>query len=658
MHAIRGIPLISRPSRSSSPAPTSSHVNATGTVTSPSAASIPLPPDGKPRSRSLSRQVADKLAPPMTITPSQPLKKVSPPSSRTATPRVPSSPLPSDPAPGSNMEVIGLRLNEVVNKACAGVDYKAKKAFRAGAGWSVGEAIIREFPAPPADAYLLRAILRTAVRSLSIYLNRLESLLLPAVTDPAFNAALGLTGGAPLNPTQTFAVSLAHTAWETCEKLEQTIELGTWPRFAEDALRPSMDKFDLIVGKVVKPLLLSLKNELEASLARTEGSPKLGPSISQMPTVPMSREHSNQPGSRLVKESSQAGHARQMPVPACLQHFAARVDGARRVLELVAAPCQHDGEGWTTKVVVAVVWTGMRQIALRDDVAVTARPPSPGSVAKALAGLSKDMQPPAVQGHLQTSSISGMTSKLANGLSILPSRTASRPPSPTRRSPSLDLASQALNVLESLVKRLVGGLVQPPHAASAGAASTQDQQAEHIAREALAEAIEALQSFRTVTQATHAPGASARLLASVRRLRDDVDDEAEEALDDAAEDLPAVVLFSTLLRRANAALAGLPVTNEKTPEPLRLRGPAEVWGWQRADFENKVLAGFLAAEEWGARVAAALGPEVERVLAELVAYAAAQGSKPGRDVAEATEWVKALGVALDARAGVKVANVA
>lgn len=39
------------------------------------------------------------------------------------------------------MDVIGLRLNETVNKACAGVDYKSKKGFRKGAGWSIGECV-------------------------------------------------------------------------------------------------------------------------------------------------------------------------------------------------------------------------------------------------------------------------------------------------------------------------------------------------------------------------------------------------------------------------------------------------------------------------------------------------------------------------------------
>jgi hypothetical protein len=41
------------------------------------------------------------------------------------------------------MDVIGLRLNETVNKACAGVEAKSRKGFRKGAGWTVGESIAK-----------------------------------------------------------------------------------------------------------------------------------------------------------------------------------------------------------------------------------------------------------------------------------------------------------------------------------------------------------------------------------------------------------------------------------------------------------------------------------------------------------------------------------
>jgi hypothetical protein len=75
-------------------------------------------------------------------------KKLSPPASRAATPRFQQTPLPvgaeNGVAPQSGyMDVLGLRLNEVVNKACAGVDFKAKKGFKKDAGWVVGDGVVK-----------------------------------------------------------------------------------------------------------------------------------------------------------------------------------------------------------------------------------------------------------------------------------------------------------------------------------------------------------------------------------------------------------------------------------------------------------------------------------------------------------------------------------
>ena len=178
MNTLRTLPILNRPSRPASPAPAPSTTHVS-TTTATGATTYPLvngngngnanptanghSSDPKARSRSLSRNLADKVAA-LQVNPQQasqapgqmnpphvPLKKSpSPPTSRAATPRLAPGPLPSPaltesvPAPqGGYMDVIGLRLNEAVNKASAGVDYKQKKGFKQGAGWGVGEAVVK-----------------------------------------------------------------------------------------------------------------------------------------------------------------------------------------------------------------------------------------------------------------------------------------------------------------------------------------------------------------------------------------------------------------------------------------------------------------------------------------------------------------------------------
>ncbi|BEI90437.1 uncharacterized protein CcaverHIS019_0305070 [Cutaneotrichosporon cavernicola] len=653
MNAIRSLPLINRPSRTVTPTAT---VQATGP-----AAVQPLgpPPVPEPRAHHTPHPSSNTAIPTPTVAPrSQSMgpitRKASPPSSRSATPRIGGTATPHSsgmdgPQAGAHVDAIGLRFNDAVNRALTGVDSKTKKGFRKGAGWTVGESVAHELGnTAPTDTYLLRAILRNAVRALSIYASRLDALLLPAFSDPQFSAPLNLipthNHASPLNSTQAYAVSVAHAAWETCERIEQMLDLGQYPRFLEDGLRPTLDKFDTVVGKVVRPIFLQLKVDLEASVSNTGGgAPKTSAGSMTVPAAvngaPLTREKSNTGLPRLARESSGGGYSRALAVPANLQQFASRVDGARKVFETVAAPCGHDGEGWIVKVMVAVVWRGMRVIMEADH--TPNRSPSPGTVHKALSGLGKEATPTVAQ----SPSLAKITS-----LSILTPRGAgSRPPSPPRTASQFDPATHSLMSFEGLVKRLVNGLVQPP-TAPPSSADTDDQEQEHIAREALHEALEALESATIATAASHGDNASARILASVRRLRDDIDDDADEKLDDALEDLPSVQLFNLIQRRANVALAALP-----TNPPLRLREVTEIWGWTQAEYERQILSGFGPAEENGPLVADAHKPEIESMLGSLATLPVDDNASKIA-VMTATEWVRALGVALEARCDVKVAR--
>lgn len=153
MNAIRSLPLINRPSRTSTPAPA---VQASGAAAVP-----PLGPPSVPEPRVRHHThhpghlpITQTIIPPVaaTIVPrSQSVgaipRKASPPGSRSATPRIGSTatlPGSATEVPlqgGGHVDAIGLRFNEAVNRALVGVDAKTKKGFRKGAGWSVGESI-------------------------------------------------------------------------------------------------------------------------------------------------------------------------------------------------------------------------------------------------------------------------------------------------------------------------------------------------------------------------------------------------------------------------------------------------------------------------------------------------------------------------------------
>ena len=149
MQALRTLPILNRPSRPSSPIPAAAQVSNANAVGLNAAPGIDT---AKPRSRSLSKQVTEKVAAmhlngvddghgTPTLTQSQPLgKKMSPPNSRPVTPG-----LAADAAAGGggHMDAILLRLNETVNRALAGADSKTKRAVQREAGWAVGNGVVK-----------------------------------------------------------------------------------------------------------------------------------------------------------------------------------------------------------------------------------------------------------------------------------------------------------------------------------------------------------------------------------------------------------------------------------------------------------------------------------------------------------------------------------
>jgi hypothetical protein len=525
----------------------------------------------------------------------------------------------------------------------------------------------REFPSPDADTYLLRAVLRTAIRSLTVYVSRLEYLVLPALTDPAFTAPLNLNGTAAtaqqLNPTQSFAVSICHSAWETCEVLEMALierKPAAFPRFVPELLRPVMDKLDSVVARVVTPLMGNLKRELVLSLESAAHSPVVGGTTKGLPTnanvvVPTPPTHVNGGHGSVVVNAKVVNN-----MPLCLKAFAQKVEGARKVFELVCRDCKDDGESWVTSVVVAVIWKGMvscqTRYALQGNVPTrdeNGRPPSPDAMAKALAAL-------AVEPKLAPPPPAGPVSAVGKMASILPSRPVSRPPSPPRKSGefggrSATAASTAtatadptalyLATFEILVQRLVDGLVLPPAKAPADPNAT-----ENLAREALGEAIEALQSQRAVVTALQS--GPSFICDVLKALRDDVEmpTEHEEKVLDAAEDVPAILLFHLLARRVNIAIAKYVTSTAKTLSTAAfLRSPYEVWGLTSDEYDRQVMSGFGVAEERARRVALAWKGELERVAPEVNKLSTDASAPP---IVEIKGWLRSLGLALQARTGI------
>jgi len=557
--------------------------------------------------------------------------------------------------------------------------------------------------------------------------SRLETVLLPALIDPTFAhpilfapvppstirstvSAAGVGGGgaggaSPFNPCQTFCLSLAHAAFEVRhafgEKLagagagSETAKAAAagagagaaFPKFVADALKPVVEKLDSIVGRVILPLLAILKRELAAALA-----PLAEPDKAFLYGSGSGSGGSN--GSSKPK----LGHGGGEPSPAaCLAVFAAKVDHARRALAKIAGGCGEAGEGWVVGIAVATIWRGMVHLVERrpghgDRFSSSssrssprlgaARPPQPAAAAAGAPGRSTPDGSGAA-GGLAAASAAGrppLAAKASASVATLlraqhlpPSRPSSPPraaggggggggPAAAAAAASEPAPAAVLGALEAHVRRLVDGLV--PYVLPA------EPDPGHLAREALAEAIEALQSLRIVVGAIGRPNGLATVLVGLRELKraammadgDDDDDDGDDDDDhqaaaaaapeatseqflDALDDVPPVLLLHLFSRRLEAAgrLSEQDGGHPKPPPPppatttaavVGLRPPHVLFGWSKDQYDGQVLAGFGAAEEWETKVGAAVKAEVGRVLPD------AQGD-------DERKWLEALALVVD-----------
>ncbi|CED82964.1 hypothetical protein [Phaffia rhodozyma] len=589
-------------SRTSSPAPTNSRA---------SPELPPSPPRGRPsldgpennekRSRSVTR-------PRHILSLSRSATPISTPS---PSPQMSSTPLPAGSAPLVNgstesvchIETVGERLSEAVTKALAGSltagEFKGRRGLARGSGRDVATMVIKEFPAPPVDVYYLRAIVRVSVKHLSVLASRIETLLLPAIVDPTFAHPILSTPlpppsirlnsvspilASPFNACQTYCLSLAHAAFEVRDTLSSFLHAEPGenkPRFVGDSLKPILEKLDFIMGKVMQPLLARLKKELADTV---QGLKTVSICASGKPT--------------------KAAAPAEPPIPSSLTPFASKVEHAHRCLAKISANCGDIGEGWVVGVVASTVWRGM--------VGIVERPCPPGEKSSPK-GTNQRMSPvstPSALGSTMAQPKPKPTNSVKSStiVATLLRPPGSRPPSPSRpvvTDPSTILVSS----FEVLVRKLVDGLVPYVLPASSDPG--------HLAREALAEALEALQSLKIVLAALGKPGGLDFLLTGLEVLKTSSQTaagqvEQDDSFLDALDDVPPVLLFHLW----GARLSSLSGAEEQQHRPMLVGSPHTLFGWSRDQYDRTVLAGFGSAEEWERKVGAAVKAEVAGVLAK------------------------------------------
>lgn len=224
------------------------------------------------------------------------------------------------------------------------------------------------------DPYLLRAVSRAILKSISQFVTRIESLLVPAGRDPAaLVIPASVKAAQHLPPAMEFNLALMSLEWIVEESLERCLkglpplallnsphilvptssegEAGPrMPAYVHEILSPLREQMEASIIHVVQPVLLQIKSSLAACVAKANPHP-----FQPLSAAEADREMSSEFG---MKSSSSS---------AWLKELEERLDAAHRLLFLrIVERCGQDGQAWFISVAIHVIWKGLVAITSRS----------------------------------------------------------------------------------------------------------------------------------------------------------------------------------------------------------------------------------------------------------------------------------------------------
>ena len=215
------------------------------------------------------------------------------------------------------------------------------------------------------DPYLLRAVSRQSLKALTMFADRIDSLI---VTPSKDSSALYIPSTAKeavhLPAALEFNLGLISLEWIVEDALERCIEGPPGsideglPHFVSEILTPVRKKMETAILRVVQPLLVNAKASLYSTISKSVLAPFAG--FGQNLTPISSANAAMTPG--LMSPS--AGPISPPPIAstnsAWLKELEGKVEATRRLLiPRLADRCGQDGEGWFISVAIHSIWKGL-----------------------------------------------------------------------------------------------------------------------------------------------------------------------------------------------------------------------------------------------------------------------------------------------------------
>ena len=551
---------------------------------------------------------------------------------------------PTSSLPGQYLDTVGLKFAEATSKALANPTgscaqtpnamfpakndpciqlLKGQKPYPRGRGTALGALITSEL-SKSTDVHLSKAIIRTLQRPLSVLLNKLSAMLMPLLPYVIHNSTHASSGTVSLL-AQAHALGIARMAAELLEVLNginQSVVLGAG---GVDHLRGIRDGLDIILKRVVEPLVGSVNSELGPildTLAVTPPSPDtdaqaansvLSLAAALPGTTTRLEWYTALPGNvaqsahaalliRLVWRALLALSSRPLSDPFAASLPTMKNPGSREGMKDVTGKERQTPPSLKSKKELPFVH------ALSYARSVT--PPSVAAATNAAAVMSSNVVPDAnggPAGPLRAPSRTPPSTPRFGRLS-LPLTSISRPPSPASKGAQ---TARTLTPLQRLladttaIQAMLGTLGKPPQGG--------------LAQEAVGEAFEALEGFKNMLQWLAEDVAAFSALRDKRSLQT-----VMKSLLQASKDCPALIAVNVLVqlvppaqlpRQYSVVEASLFVSAEHIIlnewRPITI---SELLGMSDAEYHSSCLTGFgradAAVEPVGRALLSVLQPSI------------------------------------------------
>lgn len=499
------------------------------------------------------------------------------------------------------------------------------------------------------DPYLLRAVSRQALKALTPFADRMDSLVVqPSKDASATQMPTTAKEGAHISSALEYNLGLVTIEYIVEDSLERCIEGPPdsidegMPAFVSEILTPVRKKMESTILHVIQPILNSAKSSLMATISKAVLTPFAGYGQNLSP-VP-----SNGPGSVATPSIGAMSPPLGPSASVWLKELEGKVDGIRKVLvPRLADRCGQDGEGWYISVVIYAIWKGLLFLTSRSvpvPNALSSKFPAasvPTSLQAFAAEVNKRAPSPAqITSALKSVSVVGRARKANDGIAS----GASTPSSVFQNAGfstsahanssstlSRPVASQIHDMqgFERIMRKFAAGFTCQEKRQTASSGQENDDSSEsdsddedELARAALTEALQAIRSTITVAHWLDIAPRSVLIAAGRKRGRTmQVSESCQLPVEvvHAAKAIPSLLLLHLVHARmpTNLGVFAIQSRKEGGSDPT-VPSPHAAFGYTWATYE-KAISGFAGGQTWANALAAAWREDIEEAWTELEA---------------------------------------